>query len=236
MKWYALSLIPLLAAFQNFTIIEKDGSAQGINASLVAPVSEKTRKAHAKELLRSEYQSSWVSQGGQVKDLSGHIYKEVLRLLPKKHKKMAIEITRTLISESQKKGFDPLFIMALIKTESTFNPLAKGRHGEIGLMQIKPTTAAWVSKKMGLKWFGPMSLENPTQNMKIGISYLSYLRKKFKNDSELYIAAYNAGSAKTRKLASVDKTPQVYRTKILKTYASSYKRIVKNSSSLFAAN
>ncbi len=236
MKWYTLSLIPIFAAFQNFTIIEKSGSPSEFNASLSAPVIEKTRKAHAKELLGQQYLSSWASQGGQIKDLSSHIYNEVERLLPKKYKKSAGEITRSLILESQKNGFDPLFIVALIKTESSFNPLARGRHGEIGLMQIKPTTAAWISKRFGLKWFGPSTLENPNQNMKIGISYLSYLRKKFKNNPELYIAAYNAGSTKTRRLAALDKTPQVYRAKILSKYIVSYKKIVKNSSTLFAAN
>lgn len=241
-KSYLLGLSAVFFVFQNFTLIESknDKSLSGVidsmTSALVGPVNEVNRKSHALELLGKDYSSSWVAQGRQIKSFSTQIYQEVARSLPKRHKKAALEITKTLIAESQKQGFDPLFVMAIIKTESMFNPTARGQHGEIGLMQLKPATAEWIAKRHGVAWYGPLTLESPKQNLKIGIAYLSFLRKKFSQNPEFYIAAYNSGSAKTRMLASINKIPQVYRTKVMGFYQASYKKLVLGSSPLFAVN
>ena len=36
---------------------------------------------------------------------------------------------------------------AVVRHESNFNPRVTGRAGEIGLMQIKPKTAAWIAER-----------------------------------------------------------------------------------------
>ncbi|MFQ5443881.1 MAG: transglycosylase SLT domain-containing protein, partial [Nitrospinales bacterium] len=45
-----------------------------------------------------------------------------------------------IIHESKKYDYDPLFLTAVIITESSFNNWAKSRVGAVGLMQIRPTT------------------------------------------------------------------------------------------------
>jgi len=47
-------------------------------------------------------------------------------------------IFETVIESAEENGLNPLFVLALINTESEFNPKAKSPVGAIGLMQIMP--------------------------------------------------------------------------------------------------
>ncbi|RYZ93929.1 MAG: lytic murein transglycosylase, partial [Proteobacteria bacterium] len=67
--------------------------------------------------------------------------------------------------------------------------------GAVGLMQIKPSTAAYVAARYRLNYAGPADLEDPAQNIRLGIAYLAYLKARF-GHSEHYLAAYNLGPAR----------------------------------------
>ncbi len=96
-------------------------------------------------------------------------------------------------------------ILAIIHTESHFNPLARSHVPAFGLMQIVPATAGRdAARKLyrKSKLFSPQYLYNPQQNIEIGAAYLNVLYfdylKEIKNpESRLYytIAAYNAGAS-----------------------------------------
>lgn len=45
-------------------------------------------------------------------------------------------------------SIDPLLIMALIKVESNFREHAVSYAGAVGLMQVMPETATWISEKL----------------------------------------------------------------------------------------
>jgi soluble lytic murein transglycosylase len=83
---------------------------------------------------------------------------------------------------------DENLLRALIRQESGFNSQARSKAGAIGLMQIMPGTA---------KTLGGMSLQGqllrPDLNLKIGSRYFLSLLEKYKGDTELALAAYNAG-------------------------------------------
>lgn len=82
---------------------------------------------------------------------------------------------------------------AVIAYESKFNPKARGAHGEIGLMQIKPETA----RAMGYN--GPASgLYDPDTNLKYGIKYLAMAHQLGGGTTCGAILRYNAGHAATR--------------------------------------
>lgn len=80
-------------------------------------------------------------------------------------------------------------IYAVIKAESNFNAAAVSNKGARGLMQLMPATAAFVAEKLGESSF---DIDDPKQNIRFGVYYLSYLQKRFDGES-VVLAAYNAG-------------------------------------------
>lgn len=87
---------------------------------------------------------------------------------------------------------DPLFVAALIYTESSFKPKAVSKSGAIGLMQIMPDTALQLAKEKGLVHFKMEELFDPKTNLEMGCTYLSKLSHEF-DDSHHVLVAYNAG-------------------------------------------
>lgn len=89
-------------------------------------------------------------------------------------------------------SIDPLLIMALIKVESNFREYAVSRAGAVGLMQLMPQTAAWISEKLNLT----VDLSSAVDNIVIGIKYLQYLIDLYDGNLDLALRAYNAGPAR----------------------------------------
>lgn len=97
---------------------------------------------------------------------------------------------------------DSRLIYAVIKKESNFNPKASGSAGEVGLMQIRPTTAAtdWALAH-GVTVPNAGLLYNPALNIEIGTWYLSgaiQRWRKYNYTIELALCHYNAGESRAR--------------------------------------
>jgi soluble lytic murein transglycosylase len=92
---------------------------------------------------------------------------------------------------------DPLFVMALIKTESGFMQSARSPRGAVGLMQLMPDTAVDMAGRVGLR-LAPGDLETPEVNIHLGVLYLAVLRQEFKDDVTALLASYNAGPKNVR--------------------------------------
>ena len=117
--------------------------------------------------------------------------REILRSkLPAKWRPLVPAIVGTLLTESQYYGIDPIMVLAIIRQESNFNPAVIGRHGERGLMQIRPATARWIGKIAQITQF---DLFNPQQNIQIGMAYLKWLSKQFPGGNGETLSAYNMG-------------------------------------------
>ena len=82
-----------------------------------------------------------------------------------------------------------------MKTESNFDRKAKSHKGAVGLMQLMPKTAKWLSPKLELKYSGVGSLYNPEYNIKLGVHYLNMMQSKF-GDLDKALVAYNKGPRK----------------------------------------
>ena len=94
---------------------------------------------------------------------------------------------------SSQYNLDPLFVLAVIKTESKFDDNAHSHKNAVGLMQITVETGAWAAKEMGFTTFSKDDLYDEEYNIRMGCWYLRRLNDTFNKDLDLTIAAYNAG-------------------------------------------
>ena len=149
------------------------------------------------------------------------LYKTWLRSDQKK------ELARLIFMESRKYQYDPLFTVAVIMTESSFNPVALSWKGARGLMQIKPSTGEEVARKMGLEWEGVKTLNDPYFNIKYGLYYLAAQQERF-GDMYTSLAAYNCGPTAIRRIiASGRGVPKRYAKKVMREYKKLKKEIVE---------
>ena len=96
--------------------------------------------------------------------------------------------------------FDPAIVLSLIDVESSFRPRVISGKGAVGLMQILPSTAREFGHPLGISIHSSKDLMDPFDNISIGIAYLAYLRKSFNGHARYYLAAYNAGPARLKKI------------------------------------
>lgn len=226
-QYYACLALSLLAGcFQNLDFANS-GNTPATVVEEIKEVNEQIRVSHARELLGKYYQNHMVKKSENLKDLHIEIFNSLTKRLPKKYKNQALYITRALISESQKYGFDPVFVMAVIATESQFNPLARGQFGEIGLMQLKPDTAGWIAEKYNLSYINKKTLENPISNIRLGVAYFSYLRDSFKGSAGKYVSAYNVGPNKLRRMIANNQPPKDYAQKVMGNYKEFYTKMTE---------
>lgn len=203
----------------------QNGSRVNWDEALIKKVDLNTRNSHAKELLGNAYKKSSARLHERNQNLSKALLQTVRERLPDVYARQAAALTRTIVDESQDYGLDPVFVMAVIATESNFNPLAVGGVGEIGLMQIRPETAEWIANKLGIPWIGATGLKNPVINVKIGIAYMAWLRSHMGPNSVKYISAYNMGPKAVRRLIAQNVKPAEYRSRVLANYETFYKAI-----------
>jgi len=115
--------------------------------------------------------------------------RSIVKKYAPKHKNPAV-LAEAIVKECAVQGYDPLFVAAVIKSESTFNASARSHKGAQGLMQIMPATGAWLAKKESM----PRGrLTDPGHNLKLGITYLKQLEAQFNGNRVFTLVAYNWG-------------------------------------------
>jgi soluble lytic murein transglycosylase len=183
------------------------------------------RVDHARELLGKRYKKSIVSTFENHQGIEANILATITKRLPKKFKSQAKMITEAIFIEAKTHSMDPYFVMAVISGESSFNPLAVGPVGEIGMMQIRPATGKWMAEKIKFKWKGDKTLRDPVANIKLGTAYLAWLREKFDNHGQLYLAAYNMGAKNVKNALAKHVRPKDYPLHVMKRYIAFYRAI-----------
>jgi len=94
---------------------------------------------------------------------------------------------------------------AVVSVESSYNPKLRGSAGEIGLMQVKLSTARGMGYRGSAK-----KLYEPATNIRYGMEYLGAARKLAGGDLCGTILRYNAGHAAKR----MSKGPLAYCGKV----------------------
>lgn len=131
------------------------------------------------------------------------------------------DIAFSIVEESVKNNLDPYLMLAIIKTESSFNHKSVSRKGAIGLMQLLPNTAYYISEKVEDLFIGSKKeIFDPVINIRLGVNYYRYLLNKFNGNEEIAIVAYNLGPRNIYKyLAKGRNIPKFYYYKVMQNYA-----------------
>ncbi len=95
---------------------------------------------------------------------------------------------------SHRHKLDPALVRAVVKVESNFDSECVSKAGARGLMQVLPETAAAMEI---------YDLFDPAQNIAAGSRYLHQMLKRFNDDLDLALAAYNAGPSAVDRYAGI---------------------------------
>ena len=86
----------------------------------------------------------------------------------------------------------------LIRQESRFIPDARSTVGAQGLMQIMPSTARYVARRVGMNDYHPTRIVELETNLRLGTHYLKLVFDDLDSHPLLASAAYNAGPNRAR--------------------------------------
>jgi soluble lytic murein transglycosylase len=215
-KVFNLFQVVLLGTMAVYSTLARNGTLDDSSA-LTVPVKPQVHKVQAKELLGKSWVESFARRGSSDR-IAQMVRNQASQSLPKGDRKKAGKLARAVMAAGLKYNLDPLFIMAVIKTESKFDPRARGFHGEIGLMQIRPPTARWMAKKLGIPWRGDQALTDPAYNIHIGAGYFALLREKYPSKAPDYVSAYNMGPRKLGMLKKKSIRPEKYLNLVTANY------------------
>lgn len=145
----------------------------------------------------------------QEKTTKGNVVTAVYKLKTTDVSEKIKQILPNVMQVAAKEKIPPALVLAIIKNESAFNPLARSHIPAYGLMQIVPTSAG---KDATAYLFGEAKvlsssyLYTPDKNMVVGAAYLHILNYRYLKhidnaESRFYctIAAYNTGAGNVAK-------------------------------------
>lgn len=169
--------------------------------------SQKPSKLIAKEKMLPEVNIAELkntAKTSSTKQNNGLTLTKVTMAYPKDRiAKKGMIYLRSIMEKSKKWEIEPELILAIMHTESHFNPMAQSHIPAYGLMQVVPTSAGRdVTKRyLGKEQLLPAEvLFNPDFNIDIGTAYINVLQAHYlKNVKDpvirtyLSISAYNGG-------------------------------------------
>ena len=126
-------------------------------------------------------------------------YRMLLAGRPEEQKDKAIRRLTPLafpgqvFSASREFNIHPALILAIMRTESNYQPDIISVANARGLMQILPSTGKKISAHLGEKLGPPNALFTPKNNVRYGGWYISALIKEFDGQIPLAVASYNGG-------------------------------------------
>lgn len=89
------------------------------------------------------------------------------------------QVSHIIVQCASEEQISPSLLEAVILTESKFNEKAVSHVGAVGMMQLMPDTAHWISEQSGLP---SDNLASPEQNIPLGAWYLNYLLEEYHNN------------------------------------------------------
>ena len=103
------------------------------------------------------------------------------------------KLAEAVLTESARASYDPLFVLGVVSVESGFRLSASSERGASGLMQLMPSTFAWISaREPDIGGDDYAAAEDPVVDVRLAVRYIKWLEKRFHNRDEA-LMAYNAG-------------------------------------------
>lgn len=87
-------------------------------------------------------------------------------------------------------GLNDYIFLALVRSESFFEPIANSNKGAVGLTQIMPGTGADIARRLKVKEY---DLADSATNLRFGAYYLSHLQRRLNGSILEALFSYNAG-------------------------------------------
>ena len=110
-----------------------------------------------------------------------------------------LKYSELVVKYSSEYDLDRNLVYSIIKAESGFNDQAISPRDAKGLMQILDSTGEWAAEKIKIENFDSSMLMEPETNIRIGCWYIAKLLDQYSQNTELALAAYNAGSGNVSK-------------------------------------
>src|SRR3954470_21878890 len=125
-------------------------------------------------------------------------------------------LAEAVLTESARAGYDPLFILGLVAVESGFRTHVSSERGAYGLMQLQPSTFAWIAGREPDIGEGGAVSEDPVVDVRLAIRYFRWLERRFPRRDEA-LMAYNAGPSRLRhyKRVGIPKAVRAYPRKVM---------------------
>ena len=127
-----------------------------------------------------------------------------------------LELEQAVSRAAQQHRVQPALLLAVMKAESSFNPIVISKAGAVGLMQLVPETA--IRHRVH-------NLYDANENITGVAKRLRYLLDRFHGNTRLALAAYNAGERKVDRFGKIPpyKETQDFVKKVL-VYYRGYKK------------
>jgi len=93
---------------------------------------------------------------------------------------------------------DPYLLLAILRQESRFDPMATSPASARGLGQFIFPTAARIARQIGRSALAPEDLEDPAISIELSGAYMAELGAEFRGSPHRIAAAYNAGELQSK--------------------------------------
>jgi soluble lytic murein transglycosylase-like protein len=130
------------------------------------------------------------------------------RVAPALPAEMREKLGEAVLLEANRAGYDPLFVLALVSVESGFRMQATSERGARGLVQMKPSTFAWISaREPDVGGDDYETGQDPVVDVRLAVRYFRWLERRFGSRDDA-LMAYNAGPKRLREYKLVDEIPE----------------------------